>query len=183
MGVMQPVLRIQRKLADIIVLERCDPKPFPETRNLCRLRQYLKEVTRMANNETMLQHLQAKKTATKRPGRQSCVDTVCMKEIENSIKKLQVHEKACASLLELQKPAGCSPLRLRANPAVLMLQPTAAVRTLSDTSTQTTGNAVAGGTCMAWARRCAPSVCSTICSPTPVTWISATRACALLFSC
>ena len=114
MGVMQPVLRIQRKLADIIVLERCDPKPFPETRNLCRLRQYLKEVTRMANNETMLQHLQAKKTATKRPGRQSCVDTVCMKEIENSIKKLQVYEKACASLLELQKPAGCSPLRLRA---------------------------------------------------------------------
>ena len=111
--VMQPLLRIGRALASIIVLERCEPKPFPETRSLSGLNQYLKEVTRTPNNDILLQHYQARKKKMSKPGRQSCVDSTLLKEIEAEIKKLHVYEEVCSSLSEQEQPAGRSPRRLR----------------------------------------------------------------------
>ena len=156
---------------------------FPETRSLSGLNQYLKEVTRTTNNDILLQHYQARKKKMSKPGRQSCVDSTLLKEIEAEIKKLHVYEEVCSSLSEQEQPAGRSPRRLRGKSSIGgSAEAGANSYILFCITTRTNGGPVAEGTCMAWGHRCVPNVCNIICILTHATSISVMHACASLFS-
>lgn len=103
--VLQPLLDIKHKLQDIIDIKPCDTATlFLESRNMCRLSQYLAQPTRVVNNDIVMKYLEQCKRKVATRGRKGASAKAVQNDIEERISKFQSYEKVCASFQEGQNP-------------------------------------------------------------------------------
>lgn len=113
--VLQPFLRVHKKLADIINTERCSLDEFPETYNLNQLAKYQSEPTRVVNNsDILISFVESAKRTFAKKGRKMQENKAVERDFEERLRTLQMYEKACKHFSDFTIPSALSsPARRR----------------------------------------------------------------------